>query len=173
MDAFAAPGLRETSRADRHRRGIPATTLLLLAALVVFSQPSLSQQPGKPKDPTPLARPKPLCSINGSDLRQTVKILVDVAGKSGFRVDRTDWDSGEIDTTRLDSDGVSEDRVLLWVERDIRDPNTRFRVFFLYGRFEVFWGENVASRVLLKGDEPEPVRAFRQRLIDASLAAGP
>jgi hypothetical protein len=108
--------------------------LLLLCASVRLA----AQQPGRPLDPAPLARPEPLVSIDTARPAELLGRLRSLAAAKGFGIkERKD---AELFFAAQRPDGPTDyDRILVWLERDARDPLKTVHVHLLYGRFEEMW----------------------------------
>jgi hypothetical protein len=131
----------------------------------------LAQEVGKIVDPRPLERPRPLCSIKGTDIRPTLQLVVTSLGQGGYSIDQTDWDKGEVQARRLGADG--EDRIIAWLERDIAKPTTQFCIYLVAGRYEKFFGATELRRVLLNTTkEQQQFGPVRQLILNVALSQG-
>ena len=149
--------------------------LLYCPILIVISTTFLfADQPSKAKDLTAFARPKSLCTFNTNDPHGTLQKILDIISAQGFKSDGIDWSMGEINASRRDSgNSPDQDKLLIWLERDFEQPQTKVRLYLIYGRFEQWFGTN-GDLVRVKADEYyEGVRIgkLKQNLID--LASKP
>ena len=156
---------------------LPQTRIALKCLLVVVCCiVSLSaQQPGKPKDPTPFARPKPLCTFNTSDVRVAFQKVAGIVADQGFKSDGINWSDGELSAWRRDGNSSpNQDKVIVWLERDFEQPQSKVRLYFVYGRFEQFFGTNgELTRVKVDPDfESQQVGPLKQKLIDLAANGG-
>ena len=119
-------------------------TVVPLALLACSPVVTVAQAIARPVDPTPLARPEAVATLHASAPVTLLQRLRQIVTTKGFTVVERDDDANFFAAERKDS-GASKDydRVLLWLERDTRDPLHLLHVHLLYGRFEDVW---VASR---------------------------
>jgi hypothetical protein len=150
-------------------RHVAVLTFGLLWGLVVaLASGASAQQPGRPLDPREFARPKPLCSLSDSEPRAALERLRQALDSQRFEIEQVDLDGGEIHAKR--ADGTSLDRVILWLERDLRKPDGGFRVFILYGRFDRFFGATDLRRVVVDAAfEDGRTGALKQDIIRRAL----
>ena len=151
-------------------------TLMCLLVVVCCIVPIAAQQPGKPKDPTPFARPKPLCTFNASDVHGAFQKLAGIVADQGFKSDGINWSDGELSASRRDSNtSANQDRILLWLERDFEQPQSKLRLYLLYARYEQFFGSSGdLTRVKADPDfENQQVGQLKQKLIDFAFNGGP
>src|SRR3989442_2720737 len=147
---------------------------LLMAGCCTLSLSA--QQPGKPKDPTPFARPKPFCTFNTSDVRVAFQNVAGIVADQGFKSDEVNLSYGQLSASRRDNDGSpNQDKILVWLERDFEQPQSRVRLYLVYGRYEQFFGANgELTRVKVDSDfESQRVGQLKQKLIDFAATGGP
>ena len=145
-------------RSEVWRRGPASATVIL--SVVLFSTIAIAQQPGRPRDPTPFVRPQPIVVVSTTNPRNTLAELIDIVRGQRFEVSTVDWDKGEVLAVRKDSETREDaDQVLIWIERDLANPTAKLKVFFLYARFEKFFG-SAEGAVRVKIDQ-----TFEQRQI--------
>ena len=100
----------------------------------------LAQQP-RQRDLTPFERCKSIAAIASASNRDTLTELQGLLTARGYAIASIDWDRGELAAIKKDpSSNDKSDRVLLWLERDPVKPAERAYIYFLYGRFEPFFG---------------------------------
>jgi len=98
-----------------------------------------------PEDPTPLMRPRPLCSMKGSNPRAAVARLTALLASNGFTLEEASDVTGEIHARAKLTDG--EERVVIWIERDLSQPLLSFTVYLQSGRYQRVLGEAELRRV--------------------------
>ena len=155
---------------------IARSNLKWLLVVVCWTVSVPAQQPGKPKDLTPFARPKPFCSFNASDVRVAFQKVAGIVSDQGFKSDEVNLSDGELSASRRDSDGSpNQDKILVWLERDFEQPQSRVRLYLVYGRYEQFFGANgELTRVKVDSDfESQRVGQLKQKLIDFAASGGP
>jgi hypothetical protein len=136
----------------------------------VFSTSASTQQLMQP-DPQVFQRPASLCSIKGTDHRTVVGWLANILQKQGFEVNQTIWDSGEIHASKSRANG--EDRVIVWIERSLAEPQSQFIVYFIGGRFEKFVGAGDLKRVLVNSSDLDSIfGSVRKAIVDDALLKG-
>ena len=141
--------------------------LAFVAAIALAAGLAVHGQTVRAVDPTPLQRPKPVCSLAGTEIRAAALVVKGVLERAGFTVNAVGAD-GEISATLSTPDG--ENRVVTWLEWEIARPQERFNVFMVAGRFEKFVGSVDLRRVLLSSREEEQhFGGVRKALIDESL----
>src|SRR5262245_26925276 len=115
------------------KRWLPSLLLLFYV-----SSSLAAQQPGRPVDSSPLARPEPLVSIDTAKPAELMGRLRSLAATKGFVVkERKD---AEFFFAAQRPDGPTDyDRILVWLQRDAREPMKTVHVHLLYGRFEEMW----------------------------------
>lgn len=112
------------------------TWMFWMLCLGAGVQPCWSQQPAPPLDPTPLERPRALCTVDDKEPTVVLKALTDLLTKNGFTLRQANQNEGWIEASRPDAPGSDDsDRVLIWLERDLRRPQESLHVYFAYGRF--------------------------------------
>jgi len=134
-----------------------------------------AQQPGKPKDPTPFERPKSICIFTTSDVHTAFQKIVAIVTNQGFKSDGVDWSSGQLSAWRSDGESSpNQDKILLWLERDFELPQSKLRLYLLYGRYEQFFGvSGDLTRVKVDADfENHQIGALRQKLMDFAATGG-
>lgn len=94
-----------------------------------------------------LVRPKPLCHLPGANIPVAISILADVVRRQGFSTVQPIPAEGEIRAQRDVKNG--QDRVVIWIERDLFEPTKQFRVYVDTALYQEFFGEQ----------ELRPVRA--------------
>jgi hypothetical protein len=153
-------------------RANPKWLLVVVCSTVFF----LAPQPSKPRDATPFARPKPFCTFNANDARAAFQKLAGIVAAQGFKSDEVNLSDGQLTASRPDSEGsANQDRVLVWLERDFEQPQSKLRLYFAYGRYEQFFGANgELVRVKVDSDfESQRVGPLKQKLIDFAGTGGP
>lgn len=110
------------------------------SALVLFIAATGAAQQMRQQDPTPFEPPKPICTLKIVDLDVAVNALAKVLAVRGFSLESTSEQNGQIFAKKVDGD--AEDRVLIWLERDLAKPNERFRVYFAGAIYEPFFGSS-------------------------------
>ena len=140
-------------------------------AVIGFATPMFAPQPGKPRNPEPLARPAALCSIAGTDVRATLQLITEIMRGRGFNITKTVAEGGEAHFAKADANG--EDRAIVWIEWDLRNPSRRFNVYLIAARFERFFGTTELQRVVIdSAEEQRRFGAIRTALIDEALRRG-
>jgi hypothetical protein len=125
-------------------------SLLCLALLLLAPVHLFGQQIREP-DPTPLEAPKPICTLRLADLDTAIQALSKVFTTGGFSLESASDETGQILAKKAQGNG--ENRVLLWLERDLNKPTERFRVYFAAGRYEPFFGfQNLQRALITDGD---------------------
>jgi hypothetical protein len=150
-------------------------TLKCLLIVVVWCTVSVhAQQPGKSKDPTPFARPKFLCTFNTSDVHNAFQKILGIITVQGFKSDGINWSDGELSAWRRDnSASPNQDKILVWLERDLEQPQSKVRLYLLYARYEQFFGTSDLTRVKADSDfESQQVGQLKQKLIDFATNGG-
>src|SRR5262245_2545738 len=111
--------------------------VLLLSLLSGWTSLS-AHSPGRHLDPAPLARSEPLVSIDTTKPTELLSKLRSLAVAKGFGIkERKD---AEFFFAAQRPDGPTDyDRILVWLERDAREPQKTVHVHLLYGRFEEMW----------------------------------
>ena len=146
--------------------------LLIVACCTVSIQ---AQQPGKPKDSTPFERPRSICIFSTSDVRNAFQKIVAIVANQGFKSDGVDWSNGQLSAWRSDSESSpNQDKILLWLERDFEQPQSKARLYLLYGRYEQFFGvSGDLTRVKIDADfENHQIGVLRQKLVDFAATGG-
>ena len=134
-----------------------------------------AQQPGKPKDPTPFERPSSLCTFNSSDVQRSFQKIVGIVSDQGFKSDGADLSNGQLSAWRRDSESSpNQDKILVWLERDFDQPQSKVHLYLLYGRYEQFFGANGnLARVKVDADfENQQIGTLWQKLIDFAANGG-
>jgi hypothetical protein len=128
-------------------------SLLCLMLLLYVASRLAAQQPGRPVDPTPLARPEPLVTLETAKPAELLGRLRSLVTAKGFAVkERKDAD---FYFAAQRPDGPADyDRILVWLERDAREPQKAVHVHLLYGRFEEMWVASGRGIHRVKVDEP-------------------
>ena len=85
-----------------------------------------------------LERPTPLCSLGGSKVSDVLALVASILKSERFAVTQMTAASGEIRAIRPSRKG--EDRVLIWIERQLLDPTKGFNIFMSTARYEKEWG---------------------------------
>ncbi len=153
----------------------PRSNLKWLLVVVCCTVFLLAPQPGKTKDPTPFARPKPFCTFSTTDVRTAFQKVASIVADQGFKSDGINWSDGELSASRRDSDGSpNQDKLLVWLERDFEQPQSRVRLYLVYARYEQFFGANgEVTRVKVDSDfESQRVGPLKQKLIDFAANGG-
>jgi hypothetical protein len=118
-----------------------AAGLGLILTTILSFQAARAQQPGKPRDPAPFGRPQSLMTFTSADPRRTLADLVEIMRRHRFDVSDLNVEKGELRAVRKDRETSEDsDQLLLWIERDLANPTSRVSVYFLYARFEKFFG---------------------------------
>ena len=142
--------------------------LVWLVILVVLSATSPLAQQVRERDLTPFERCKPMATIASASNRDTLTQLQRILTARGYTVTSIESDRGELSAIKKDSPtSDSSDRVLLWLERDPVKPTDRASIYFLYGRFEAFFG-STDGPVRVRLTSPDELRR-RAALQDAAL----
>jgi hypothetical protein len=139
---------------------------LLLGSLTA-SGCLMAQQPGKPLNPMPLARPAPITTVHTTDVGLTLREMRDSVVAARFTVTRFDAGGLMVDAKRPDGAGSkSYDRVLVWLQRASQDPLQEVEVYLLYGRYEqMLAGRLDVYRVVVSDhEEDDRVGALRTAL---------
>jgi len=123
--------------------------------------------PAPPLDPTPMTRPQPLCTVDTEDPAETLKLLVSAIESTGFQVTPKSREGG-LEAVRIDPVGSeNSDRLLVWLERDYREPLKSVRVFSTAGRFMKLFGRIDIARVqLTEAEEGKRFGVVRSKLIE-------
>lgn len=164
---------RECWNADlgqRIRPKAPTVVLFILASGLALEL--LGQEPGKKKDPRPLERPRPISSLTLTDSRAAMTKVSELVKAEGFRLDGVDRNSGQLEASREDGPDKT-DRIVVWLERDFKESQGKFLVYLVYGRFEQFYGETAAARVVAdEAFENSRIRSLKEKLISLGLEEG-
>jgi hypothetical protein len=156
--------------------------LLFLAVLyVIFGDAYVdAQAPGKSKDPSPFGRPSALCTmfINhsaGTAANSALQKISAIMNSRGFQVDSVNWQDGELQASRKDSSDSNDiDRIVVWLERDFQQSDSRLKVYLLYGRFEKFFGSTEPERVVVDTNfSSQHIGAVKQDIVAHCLSGGP
>jgi hypothetical protein len=102
-----------------------------------------------------------------------LKALTDLVTKQGFALQQASQNDGWIEAVRLDKPGSDDaDRVLIWVERDLRQPQESTHVHFLYGRFMlILSGKKDVYRVQVsQATEQKQVGALKDGIVRYCLS---
>ncbi len=153
-------------------RPLLGALILAVSLVVIPAQLVLAQQP-RDRDATPFERPKPVATIASPSNRETLTQLRDVLTPRGYTITSIEWDRGELSAVKKDSPTSDKsDRVLLWLERDPIKPLERASIYFLYGRFEPFFGSAGGPvRVRMTWpDELARMTAFQDSLVAFALS---
>jgi len=162
--------------AEFKRRRVDMRKILGLCAPVFFLASSvvLPQQPAPPIHPTPLARPETLVSISSDNPVKVLETVRQTISAAGYEIVRIDPLAGTLEATRADSGSSKDyDKIVLWLERDLREPTRYINLYLLYGRYE----EILAARrdiyrvVVSSAFEAERTAPIRKALM--ALAAAP
>src|SRR5262249_35014182 len=115
--------------------------LTAMIVLVALPATSVEAQQVRQRDSTPFARCKPLAALASPSSRQTMTKLQLLLTGRGYTIASMDPARGEFLAIKKDTPTSDKsDRVLLWLERDPLKPADRAYIYFLYGRFEPFFG---------------------------------
>ncbi len=146
---------------------------ILPVAFVALPATSLLAQQPRQRDPTAFDRCKPIVAIASASNRETLTQLQGVLTARGYTIASIEWDRGELLAIRKDSSSSDKsDRVLLWLERDPVKPNERAYIYFLYGRFEPFFGSTEGPvRVRMAWvDELDRMTALQNSIVAFALS---
>jgi|GEM_PF-6900471 len=119
--------------------------IVLAGVLCCFaSLPLFGQSLGAVEDTTPLERPRPVLQVKTQTPSDILQRIVDVVITNGYAIQESDGSS--IDATKRDSnESENYDRVIIWLERDFDRPSEIVKVFLIYGRFELLWGNQIET----------------------------
>ena len=101
--------------------------------------------------------------------------IVAIVTNQGFKSDGVDWSSGQLSAWRSEGESSpNQDKILLWLERDFEQPQSKLRLYLLYGRYEQFFGvSGDLTRVKVDADfENHQIGALRQKLMDFAATGG-
>jgi hypothetical protein len=134
--------------------------------------PTLPPTPPEPEiappiNPEPFAKPKPFMVIQTGNARQLLKAISDSTKRFGFTITHDDPTEFQLEAVKACEFPVREDRVLVWLERDIQKPREYIRVYFLFGSFMRILGDNEGfSRVEVSAEaEVQRVGALKKSLL--------
>jgi len=143
---------------------------LLLAISVIAVAPAFAQAP-RTVNPAPLERPEPLCNLRMTEIRKALEVVISTVQSAGFEVKQTKWDDGEATFEQIGS--ASENRIVVWLAWDLRNPGQSINVFWATGHFERFFGSQEFKRVLLTPtEEAAYFGAIKKALLAESLKRG-
>lgn len=126
-------------------------SLLWCLAIMLLVPSRLFGQQLREQDQTPFEAPKALCTLKLGDLDKAIQAVSKVLTTAGFALDSASDDSGQIIARKTQGNG--ENRLLVWLERDLVRPTERFRVYMLVGRYEPFFGSPDLKRALISDAE--------------------
>jgi hypothetical protein len=148
-------------------------TQVCLPVLVYCTFPFFITSPARPKDQDLFTRPKSLCTINTTDVRPTFQRVLDIVVSEGFKSDGINWSDGEFSAWRRDGDSQAQDKIIVWLERDFEQPQSRVHVYILYARYEQFLGITGLTRVQVDPDfETGRVGLLKQKVISFATNGG-
>ena len=149
--------------------------LTTVAILLLMPQILWSQAPSPKIHPFPLSRLEPIVVIQSSNGIRLLEIISDTIKHAGFKINRLDRGVLLIVATRAD-DAPSKDydQILIWLERDFKEPLKFISLYFLYGRFEeILAKEKGVYRIIVDTSfEEERVGKLKQALISLSTSNG-
>ena len=148
------------------RRGVGVFVIALLC--LISATDAQAPQPAPKVDPMPLARPVPLAVLKPHDPAMLLEQIVTTVKGAGFSITRIDENDQVIEAKRVDAaPSKNYDRVIVWLERDFRDPLKTIKVFFLYGRYEeIVSTTRSVERIAISPDrEDQRVGALKQSLM--------
>ena len=149
----------------------PWRAIVLVLGVGLAANSTFAQQP-RQRDKTPFERPKPLATVGSTSNTQTLRDLQAVLVAKGFITASADWLRGDLIAIKKDappSDG--SDRVLLWLERDPEKPGERASIYFMFGRFEAFFGSTEGPvRVQMYSEEMRRMNDVQDALLTFALA---
>ena len=141
----------------------------MIAFLCIISARGVeSQQPAPKVDSTPLARPVPLAVLKPQDPAALLDQITTTIKAAGFTISRIDTSDQLIDAKRAElPPSKNYDRVIVWLERDFRDPLKTVKIFLLYGRYEeIVSATRSVERIVISSDrEEQRVGALKQSLL--------
>ena len=108
-------------------------------------------------------------------MRTAFQKVASIVADQGFKSDGINWSDGELSASRRDTDGSpNQDKLLVWLERDFEQPQSRVRLYLVYARYEQFFGANgEVTRVKVDSDfESQRVGPLKQKLIDFAANGG-
>jgi hypothetical protein len=146
----------------------PISAGLIAAALLIAVD--VSSQTPRNVDPTPLERPKPLCSLKGEAVRPIIQLVSDTLESAGYSITQVDFDRGELRASQ--SDGKGENRLVVWLEWDVLNPGKQMHLYLSAGRFEPFFGSIDLRRVQLAANEEQQLFAPIRKALIAAAAKG-
>lgn len=113
--------------------------LLLFSFLLflVLSSVAAGQQPAPQIDPNPLVRPEALVSVSSTDPVGLLNKAHEKVAAAGYEIVRVDVSAGTLEAKRADSTSSKDyDKIILWLERDLREPDRYMKLYLQYGRYE-------------------------------------
>ena len=138
----------------------------LVACLAMLPAFASAQQP-RARDTTPFERPKPIATIASTSNSDTIRQLKALLEERAFTIDGVDWQRGELSSIKKDSAASNaSDRVLLWLERDPSAPASQANIYFIFGRFEPFFGSTEGPvRVRMNPDEQGRMATLQHEIV--------
>jgi hypothetical protein len=130
------------------------TALFIVIATVVIARTEFGAQIPQ-LDHAVFERPQPAAEIDAKSPAAVIDRALQILKAEKFKIVRVARTQGDIIAVRRDNEG--EDRVILWLERDLVKPTT-LRLYLLCGRFEPFVGKPGLQRLML--DENQDGQRF-------------
>jgi hypothetical protein len=122
-------------------RFVPAVVLVLFSGAVPKDLTRFSCTAVGPKQvlaADPVSRPVPVASLPGADVPKALGLITKVLENQHFRPTGMVTTQGQIEAVRDVTNG--QDRVLIWIERDLEQPTQQFQVYLSFGLYQEFWG---------------------------------
>jgi len=108
-----------------------------ISLLVLVPTHAQTQAMAPPIDRTKLERPFPVVTAEFSDIEKFYSSVRAKIEGAGFRVQREDSRNGVIEASKPDPGSTGgEDRIVVWIERDLQQPLSKVQVYVLFGHYE-------------------------------------
>src|SRR5512143_1811269 len=127
------------------RFAIAFVAVLVAVPLDTVAAQTIARRP----HPDPLARPIAVRSVRTCDPSGLLPALQAALRAERFTVTSSDEESQTIAAQRDSTDnwGGGVDHVVLWIDRDYRQPQQMVRIYLIYGRFDRLLGSSEPVRV--------------------------
>lgn len=146
----------------------------MVAALVLCHARLFAQQPAPKVDYVPLERPIPFVVVANGNTTNLMAIAAECLKTNGFQLTKLDSKSCAFQAHKPLAKDLpkGQDRLLLWMERDVSDPAS-IRIFMLFGRYiEVFGKKEMGRIVASASEEEEMTGSWRGGLLERLSKGG-
>jgi hypothetical protein len=115
---------------------LPYAVITLLSIGVASGQ---STPPPVQVDNRPIERPASLFTIKTNNADVLIDSIQNILMQKSFAIENRNDDTYEIVASRKINE-TSFEKILIWFERDFKNPDLNIRVYFLYGVYQKLFG---------------------------------